>query len=212
VNKAAAGGTAEVEFGRIARQARGAPVVRSSPRMVTDHAAATRSWRHSPAARAWTCRRRSSRRRKRCRDRLSGLSGPDFDALHVGEWSAITRRTSRSSSARPRSPRSGYQGMGGAVAADAARITSAGAAGELGSRARSRSGAGRAARRPRSSVVPRAPTHPPPARTSAAARRRSRKSRRAPASRSATARPGADERRGVWGPVRGPPTSIGAPL
>src|SRR5207245_10113758 len=101
---------------------------------------------------------------------------------------------------------SGSQGVGGALAADAARPPRAGATGELGSRARSCSGAGGAAGGRDHPVVP--------GRLRA---RRGLELRKLPAgeiasSRRATASPGRDERWGVWGAISGPPTVIARPF
>src|SRR3989442_5316602 len=101
---------------------------------------------------------------------------------------------------------SGSQGVGGALAADAARPPRAGATGELGSRARSCSGAGGAAGGRDHPVVP--------GRLRA---RRGLELRQLPAgeiasSRRATASPGRDERWGVWAAISGPPTFIERPF
>ena len=86
VNKAAAGGTAEVEFGRIAAQRAVRPSVRSfAERMVTDHGRSNAELAALARSKGLDVPTALEPSQQAMRDRLSGLSGPDFDRAYMSE-------------------------------------------------------------------------------------------------------------------------------
>jgi putative membrane protein len=86
VHKAAAGGFAEVELGRIAQQRASRASVRSfADRMVTDHGRANEELAGLARAKGLTVPEAIDASHQTLRDRLGALSGPDFDRAYMTE-------------------------------------------------------------------------------------------------------------------------------
>ena len=86
VSKAASGGTAEVELGRVATQRAVRPSVRSfAERMVADHGRANAELAALARRKGLDVLTALEPSQQAMRDRLSGLSGPDFDRAYMSE-------------------------------------------------------------------------------------------------------------------------------
>jgi len=86
VSKAATGGTAEVELGRVATQRAVRPSVRSfAERMVADHGRANAELAALARRKGLDVPTALEPSQQAMRDRLSGLSGPDFDRAYMSE-------------------------------------------------------------------------------------------------------------------------------
>jgi len=86
VSKAATGGTAEVELGRVATQRAVRPSVRSfAERMVADHGRANAELAALARRKGLEVPTALEPSQQAMRDRLSGLSGPDFDRAYMSE-------------------------------------------------------------------------------------------------------------------------------
>jgi len=86
VNKAATGGLAEVELGRIAAQRAARPSVRSfGERMVTDHGRGNAELATLARSKGIEVPTALEPSQQAMRDRLSGLSGNDFDRDYMSE-------------------------------------------------------------------------------------------------------------------------------
>jgi putative membrane protein len=86
VKKAASGGVAEVELGRIATQRAARPTVRSfAERMVTDHSRGNAELATLARAKGIDVPTTPDATQQAMRDRLSGLSGADFDRAYMSE-------------------------------------------------------------------------------------------------------------------------------
>jgi len=86
VSKAASGGTAEVELGRVATQRAVRPSVRSfAERMVADHGRANAELAALAGRKGLDVPTTLEPSQQAMRDRLSGLSGPDFDRAYMSE-------------------------------------------------------------------------------------------------------------------------------
>ena len=86
VNKAATGGLAEVELGRIAAQRAARPSVRSfGERMVTDHGRSSEQLASLARSKGIEVPTALEPSQQAMRDRLSGLSGNDFDRDYMSE-------------------------------------------------------------------------------------------------------------------------------
>ena len=86
VSKAASGGTAEVELGRVATQRAVRPSVRSfAERMVADHGRANAELAALARRKGLEVPTALEPSQQAMRDRLSGLSGPDFDRAYMSE-------------------------------------------------------------------------------------------------------------------------------
>ena len=86
VNKAATGGLAEVELGRIAAQRAARPSVRSfGERMVTDHGRGNAELTTLARSKGIEVPTALEPSQQAMRDRLSGLSGNDFDRDYMSE-------------------------------------------------------------------------------------------------------------------------------
>jgi len=86
VSKAATGGTAEVELGRVATQRAVRPSVRSfAERMVADHGRANAELAAFARRKGLEVPTALEPSQQAMRDRLSGLSGPDFDRAYMSE-------------------------------------------------------------------------------------------------------------------------------
>ena len=86
VSKAATGGTAEVELGRVATQRAVRPSVRSfAERMVADHGRANAELAALAGRKGLDVPTALEPSQQAMRDRLSGLSGPDFDRAYMSE-------------------------------------------------------------------------------------------------------------------------------
>ena len=86
VSKAASGGTAEVELGRVATQRAVRPSVRSfAERMVADHGRANAELAALARRKGLDVPTALEPSQQAMRDRLSGLSGPDFDRAYMSE-------------------------------------------------------------------------------------------------------------------------------
>ena len=86
VNKAATGGVAEVELGRIATQRAAHPSVRSlAARMVTDHGRANAELASLARSKGIEVPTALEPSQQAMRDRLSALSGADFDRAYMSE-------------------------------------------------------------------------------------------------------------------------------
>src|SRR5207245_801947 len=86
VSKAATGGTAEVELGRVATQRAVRPSVRSfAERMVADDGRANAELAALARRKGLDVPTALEPSQQAMRDRLSGLSGPDFDRAYMSE-------------------------------------------------------------------------------------------------------------------------------
>jgi putative membrane protein len=86
VNKAAIGGVAEVELGRVAIQRAARPSVKSfGERMVTDHGRANAELATLARSKGMDVSNTLDVSHQAMRDRLSGLSGADFDRAYMSE-------------------------------------------------------------------------------------------------------------------------------
>ena len=86
VNKAAIGGVAEVELGRVATQRAARPSVRSfGQRMVTDHGRGNAELATLARSKGIDVSNTLDVTHQAMRDRLSGLSGADFDRAYMSE-------------------------------------------------------------------------------------------------------------------------------
>jgi putative membrane protein len=86
VNKAAIGGVAEVELGRVATQRAARPSVKSfAERMVTDHGRANAELATLARSKGMDVSNTLDVTHQAMRDRLSGLSGADFDRAYMSE-------------------------------------------------------------------------------------------------------------------------------
>jgi putative membrane protein len=86
VNKAAIGNVAEVELGRVAVQRAARPSVKSfGERMVTDHGRAGAELTTLARSKGMDVSNTLDVSHKAMRDRLSGLSGADFDRAYMSE-------------------------------------------------------------------------------------------------------------------------------
>jgi len=86
VSRAATGGTAEVELGRVATQRAVRPSVRSfAERMVADHGRANAELAALARRKGLDVPTALEPSQQAMRDRLSGLSGPDFDRAYMSE-------------------------------------------------------------------------------------------------------------------------------
>jgi putative membrane protein len=86
VNKAAIGGVAEVELGRVAMQRAARPAVRSfGERMVTDHGRNNAELATLARTKGMDVSATRDTTHQAMRDRLSGLSGADFDRAYMSE-------------------------------------------------------------------------------------------------------------------------------
>jgi putative membrane protein len=86
VNKAAIGGVAEVELGRVAMQRASRPSVRSfGERMVTDHGRNNAELATLARSKGMDVSATLDTTHQAMRDRLSGLSGADFDRAYMSE-------------------------------------------------------------------------------------------------------------------------------
>ena len=86
VSRAATGGTAEVELGRVATQRAVRPSVRSfAERMVADHGRANAELAALARREGLDVPTALEPSQQAMRDRLSGLSGPDFDRAYMSE-------------------------------------------------------------------------------------------------------------------------------
>lgn len=86
VNKAAIGGVAEVELGRVAMQRAARPAVRSfGQRMVTDHGRGNAELATLARSKGTDVSATLDTTHQAMRDRLSGLSGADFDRAYMSE-------------------------------------------------------------------------------------------------------------------------------
>ena len=86
VSRAATGGTAEVELGRVATQRAVRPSVRSfAERMVADHGRANAELAALAGREGLDVPTAFEPSQQAMRDRLSGLSGPDFDRAYMSE-------------------------------------------------------------------------------------------------------------------------------
>jgi len=86
VSKAATGGTAEVELGRVATQRAVRPSVRSfAERMVADHGRANAELAALARRKGLEVPTALEPSQQAMRDRLSGLGGPDFDRAYMSE-------------------------------------------------------------------------------------------------------------------------------
>jgi putative membrane protein len=86
VNKAAIGGVAEVELGRVAMQRASRPSVRSfGERMVADHGRGNAELATLARSKGMDVSNTLDVSHQAMRDRLSGLSGADFDRAYMSE-------------------------------------------------------------------------------------------------------------------------------
>jgi putative membrane protein len=86
VNKAAIGNVAEVELGRVATQRAARPSVKSfGERMVTDHGRASAELTTLARSKGMDVSNTLDVSHQAMRDRLSGLSGADFDRAYISE-------------------------------------------------------------------------------------------------------------------------------
>ena len=86
VNKAANGGVAEVRFGEVATQRAGRPSVRSfAERMVTDHGRSNAELAALARSKGLDVPTTLDASQQAMGDRLSGLSGADFDRAYMTE-------------------------------------------------------------------------------------------------------------------------------
>jgi putative membrane protein len=86
VKKAAIGGVAEVELGRVATQRAARPSVRSfGERMVTDHGRGNAELATLARSKGMDVSNTLDVTHQAMRDRLSGLSGADFDRAYMSE-------------------------------------------------------------------------------------------------------------------------------
>lgn len=86
VNKAATGGAAEVQLGRIATQRAARPSVRSfGERMVTDHGRANADLAALAQSKGLALPTALEPSQAAMRDQLSGLTGADFDRAYMSE-------------------------------------------------------------------------------------------------------------------------------
>jgi putative membrane protein len=86
VNKAVSGGVAEVEFGRIAVQRAARPSVRSfAERMITDHGRGNAELATLARTKGIDVPTTLEPSDQAMRDRLSGLSGADFDRAYMSD-------------------------------------------------------------------------------------------------------------------------------
>jgi len=86
VNKAAIGGVAEVELGRVAMQRASRPAVRSfGERMVADHGRGNTELAALARSKGMDVSTTLDTTHQAMRDRLSGLSGADFDRAYMSE-------------------------------------------------------------------------------------------------------------------------------
>jgi putative membrane protein len=106
VNKAAIGGVAEVELGRVATQRAARPSVKSfAERMVTDHGRGNAELATLARSKGIDVSNTLDVTHQAMRDRLSGLSGADFDRAYMSEMVrdhtedvALFERTAQSAS------------------------------------------------------------------------------------------------------------------